>query len=131
MEGKKVASIKNQPLFCQRIGLRKSAMFLKGNGCGTMDPTLFIQKKAALTWLNRPPAKEMVGLILSTKIGGGSLMHANCRGKNFFFFFVAFDVFMSPFETCLAACHYFMAVEMQKLLNAFLIMFSAVSDLIH
>jgi hypothetical protein len=86
MEGKKVASIKNQPLFCQRIGLRKSAMFLKGNGCGTMDPTLFIQKKAALTWLNRPPAKEMVGLILSTKIGGGSLMHANCRGKIFFFF---------------------------------------------
>lgn len=130
MEGKKVASIKNQSLFCQRIGLRKGAMFLKGNGCGTMYPTLFIQKKAALTWLNRPPAREMVGLILSTKIGGGSLMHANCRGK-IFFFLVAFDVFMSPFETCLAARHYFMAVEMQKLLNAFLIMFSAVSDLIH
>lgn len=78
-----MASIENQSLFCQKIGSRKGAMFLKGNGCGTMNPILFIQKKAALTWSNRPLAKEMAGLILSTKIGGGSLMHADCRGKTF------------------------------------------------
>lgn len=57
----------------------KGCDVFEGQWSGTMYPALFIQKKAALTWLNRPPAREMVGLILSTKIGGGSLMHANCR----------------------------------------------------
>jgi hypothetical protein len=59
----------------------KDAMCLKGNGCGTMCHILIIQKKAALSWLNRLLARGMGGLIPSIRIGGGSLMDAISQGK--------------------------------------------------
>jgi hypothetical protein len=83
MAGQEVKSIGYQLLFLPRTGLMKDAMCLKGNGCGTMCHILIIQKRAALSWLNRLLARGMGGLIPFIRIGGGSLMNAISQGKHY------------------------------------------------
>ena len=58
-----------------------AAMFSKVNGYGTMYLLHIILKTVALIWLNKSPAKEMAELILSIRIGGGSLLLATCQGN--------------------------------------------------
>lgn len=90
MAGQEVKSIGYQLFSLPRIVLKKDAMCLKGNGCGTMCHILFIQKRAAPFWLNRWLATGMGDLIPSTRIGGGSLMDAISQGKTLFVYHLFF-----------------------------------------
>lgn len=82
MAGQVVKNRDQQLLYHPRTSLMKVAMFLKENGYGTMSHIfLTIQNRAAPTWWNRLLAKRMVGLILTTRIGDGNPMTANCQGK--------------------------------------------------